>query len=244
MVEGCCWRRREIECTPMVHCNNVCDLGLTVIFLWDVLMILHALWPSWDFLKRFHAFWHLSQNKHGCFKIVGGLWLVARRLCKGMLERVSSGERGGWGRGGWWWICWEGARVVCCAWSLSCLFCRPRYLIKVLPPSFFALTVNELRLFFMLFVPHIFVLDFLTGICYLWPSWDFLMIFHAFGCIIFLWDFLMRVQAFCYVIFIWDFLMRFHTFWPLWDFMRFPCEFSSFLTSMRFPCEISCFLAS
>jgi hypothetical protein len=34
--------------------------------------------------------------KHGCFPIVGGLGLVARRWCKGTHARVSlAGERGG-----------------------------------------------------------------------------------------------------------------------------------------------------
>ncbi len=52
----------------MAHCNNVCGLLLTVIFV--------------------HAFWPLSQTR--------GLELVGdEELCKGMHERVSSGK-GGW----------------------------------------------------------------------------------------------------------------------------------------------------
>jgi hypothetical protein len=35
MVERWCWRMREIECTPIAHCNNSCGLWLTVIFSWD-----------------------------------------------------------------------------------------------------------------------------------------------------------------------------------------------------------------
>jgi hypothetical protein len=35
-----------------------------------------------------------SCPKHGCFKIVRGLGLVARRSCKGIHASASSGERG------------------------------------------------------------------------------------------------------------------------------------------------------
>ncbi len=43
MVERWCWSMREMECAPMDHCNNVCGLWLTVIFLWHFLMIFHVL---------------------------------------------------------------------------------------------------------------------------------------------------------------------------------------------------------
>jgi surface protein len=130
MVESWCWRMREIECTPMAHCNNVCGLWLRVIFLWDFLMIFHAFWPLRDFLMRFHAFLALvpstvvskQSRVWGCFQIVGCLGLFPNSRGFGVvgeevMQRNTCGEYGR--RGGWWGICWEGARVVGCAWSLS-----------------------------------------------------------------------------------------------------------------------------
>jgi hypothetical protein len=65
MVGRWCWRMREIECTPMDHCNNECGLWRTVIFLVDGLMIFHAFWPLYVIFLPF-----VSCPKHG---------LVARR---------------------------------------------------------------------------------------------------------------------------------------------------------------------
>ncbi len=63
MVESWCWSMREIERTSMAHYDNVCGLWLTVILLWDVLMIFHAFGPLWDFRMIFHAFWTFSQTR-------------------------------------------------------------------------------------------------------------------------------------------------------------------------------------
>ncbi len=114
MVERWCWRVREIECTPMAHCNSMRGSRLTVIFLWDILMILHAFWPLWDFLMRFHVFWPLSQTRlfpDSRGLRIGGEEVMQRHACESEFGR----KRGG----GWWGICWEGARVVGRAWSLS-----------------------------------------------------------------------------------------------------------------------------
>jgi hypothetical protein len=101
--------------------------------------ISYVFWTLWDFLLALVSNTVVSQ-------IVGGLGLMARRWCKGMRERMISGENG---VGGWWWwgICWEGTRVVGCAWSLS-VSSLP---ITVFGSEFFrfcflASTVNELAL--------------------------------------------------------------------------------------------------
>ena len=44
------WRMREMECTPMAHCKNLCCFCLTVIISWDVLIMFHAFRPLWDFM--------------------------------------------------------------------------------------------------------------------------------------------------------------------------------------------------
>ncbi len=103
MVERWCWRMREIKCTPMAHCNNVCDFWL----LWDVLMTFHAFWPLWDFLLRFNTFWPLSQPR--LFQNSRGLGLVGRGWCKGVNPRVSSG-----GRGARWIMLWRGESSWLC----------------------------------------------------------------------------------------------------------------------------------
>ena len=115
---------REIECTPIAHCNNSCGLWLTVIFSWNWYPddISWFFWPLWDFLMRFHAFWPLSQTR--LFQNSQDLGSVARRWYKGMHERVSSGgkKKGVGGGGGGRWkglmgnICWEGTRVWMLSW--------------------------------------------------------------------------------------------------------------------------------
>ncbi len=139
------------------------------------------------------------------FQIVGGWGMVARRWCKGIHARVSSGER----VGGWWGICWEGARVVGCAWSLSLASLRA--------------TVGWSG-FFVRFPSGIFML--FVGLL-----WDFRMRFHAF----YLHNFRMRFpyESSCFpqdnllMRFanafgpneIWRYhRMIFHAFWPQRDF--------------------------
>ncbi len=92
----------------MAHCNTVCRLWQTVMFLWDFLMRFHAFWPLWDFLMRFHAFGILSrtrlfQNSRGCWG-----WRRGGDLKACIREWVR--EKG---RGGWWRICWEWATQLC-----------------------------------------------------------------------------------------------------------------------------------
>jgi hypothetical protein len=40
---------RKIECTPMAHCDNVCGLGQTVIFLAGHCILIRVLLPSFFF---------------------------------------------------------------------------------------------------------------------------------------------------------------------------------------------------
>ncbi len=151
-----------------------------------------------------------------------------------------------------------GSSWLCMKFEFVFFACRG-ILIRVLLLSFFlALTVKILCLLFLpnpyvtsCFVLHILRIRFPSGIFMLFcrPLWDFLMRFHASGCLIFVWDFFVRVHALCYIICLWNFMllgryeiclwdsmlcvpyeiscgfrMSFHAFWPLPR--RFPCEIS------------------
>ena len=103
-------------------------------------------------------------------------------------------------------------------------------LLRVLPPSFLALTVKEVCFILILlnpfatacFVLHVVLLRFSSGI----SIWFWAVVrFPAFGCMVFLLRF--PCESSC-------FLLHFFL-------MRFAYEISCFLTLMRFPCEISCF---
>ncbi len=88
MVERWWWKTWEIECTPMAHSNNVWGLWLTVLFLWDVLLILHVFYSLWDFLMKFDAFWPLCQTRSFQNSLgfgVGGEEVMQRHACKSVL---------------------------------------------------------------------------------------------------------------------------------------------------------------
>ncbi len=167
--------------SPMVHCNNYV-VWQTVIFVWDVLMIFHTFWLWWDFHVRFHAFrpLYLTQlflNSWGLG--VGGEEVLQRHAWERALGR--KGRRTGVG----WEYVEKGQEFA--------FFAGHGVLIRVLTPSFLALTVKELCLLFWSkshvtswFVLHIFRMRFPNGIfMYLFdPLSDFLMRLHAFGCII------------------------------------------------------------
>ncbi len=210
MVERWCWRTREIECTPMVHRNNVCGLCLTVIFLWDVLMIFHALWPLWDFLLRFHVFWPLSQTR--LFQNSRGFDVDGEEARQRHAWEIEFGRREGGVMGN---ICWEGARVVGFAWSLSLpSLLVTVFLIMVLPSSFLALPVNELCLLIWpnpyatsCFVLHTFIYI-SNGICCFWAVLRFPYEMSCFW----VYNFRVRfpcfwVHAFCYIIRLWYFML-------------------------------------
>jgi hypothetical protein len=148
--------------------------------------------------------------KHGCNTIVGGWWRGGdAKVC--MREFVR--EKG--------WLCMK--------FEFS-FFAGHSILIRVLPPCFLALSVNELCLLFWpnpyatsRFVRHIFRMRFPDGAFMLFVGRyrspyeisGFLSVYIA-----------MRYpyESSCFLLH--NLLMRFHSFWPLRDFMRFPNEIS------------------
>ncbi len=169
-----------------------------------------------------------SIPKHGCFEIVRGWgWLRGGGAKACMREWVR--EKGGGGEC-WWGICWEGAAVVGCAWSLS---------LPSLPATVF--WSGFIRLLFL----RCLRMNSASFSCLIqpWCAWmlcaahfsyeiskrDFHALFWAvvrfsyeiscFYSKVFWWVFLVRVHAFCYIICSWelmlfeplrDFLLRFH----------------------------------
>ena len=188
--------------------------------------------------------------KHGCFQIVVGLGYVARRWCKGIHVRVSSGERvrGGGGRG-WWAICWEEASVVGCSWSLSLAslrttvvwsgFFRVHFLrwLWMSSASISCLTLVRLDGLCCTY----FVGDFLTGFSrFMWAVVRFyaywavtrfaheMLCFSACSCIRFYWDFSYKISCFAAA-----YLSTFHAFGLFRDFhMR--ISYICFLRLKRF----------
>ncbi len=126
-------------------------------------------------------------------------------------------------------------------------------LIRVLPPSCLAFTVNESASFvnesgltLIMWCHALCCAFFVLNFCYImWfhtfvPLRDILMRFHNFWP---QWDVLMRFPALCCITFLWDLLMRFHIFCHckifLRDVMLFRCIIISF-NFMFFGCyEIS-----
>ncbi len=257
MVQRWCWRTREIKCTPMAHCNSVCGLWLRVIFLWDIfmendltwrelilfwlviflwnlLMIFHTFRQFWDFLMKFHAFWSLSQTRlfqNGRGFGVGSEEVMQRHACES-----EYGRKGGGGVMGN--MLWRGESSWLCMKCEFTFFAGDGIFVRVLPPSFFAFTVNELCLLCRpnhyatsCFVLHIFRME----ICYRDFSYEistfFFMRFHASylhnfrmrfpyesSCFL-LHNFLLRFLAFCYIICLWDFLLLSCYEISLWDFI-------------------------
>ena len=147
--------------------------------------------------------------KHGCFQIVGGLGLVAKRweggeVMENMLRRDESS-----------WLCISLSLLSLPATAFCSGFFRLLFWLWLWKKSASSLScLTLLRLHALCCT--LFFWDFLAGFPFgFGPLWDFLLLAAWF----FFWDFLVRVHAFCYIFFLWDLLMRFHAFWLLWDFL-------------------------
>ena len=152
-------------------------------------MIFHAFWSLWDFPLIFHALWAFS---------------LTRLIEDSQGFGVSGGEEGrqrhAWesefGRRGWLMgnMLIRGESSWLCMWRFS-LSSLPGtvFLIRVLPPSFLALPVNERCLLFWR-NPTLMRLDALCCLFFEISLWAFmlcgLMKLHAFRCIVFICDWL------------------------------------------------------
>jgi hypothetical protein len=136
----------------------------------------------------------------------------------------------------------NGDILLRCSYDISCFLSTVRFpyeiccLWAVVPPTWVFQNSRRFGVGGLLFlpIPYDFILFVMHILRVRYPSvplYDFLMRFHAFGCIIFVWDFLMRVHAFCYRIYLCDFMllwslrdlhMGVHALCCLWDFIRFP----------------------